>query len=230
MSIVEKLLRKYADLYTESTTHPLTNELCNGTLSDHRLFTYLTQDLKFFQIGLNLFGNTLAYCDDPQAAIVLGKQIGFLSNDENDYFFKSLSQIKEENLQLLQEKVGDMLGDNPVTLPEVEKYLDLLKYMTYQSKSYVELITFTYVMEKVYLGWADYNIDNGLVKQGLEFKHQEWIDLHSGEAFTKWVEFLKQEVDRVVKTEQDEKVCEEMFVKALKQEISFFDGCYNYGN
>ncbi|RLV91596.1 Protein PET18 [Spathaspora sp. JA1] len=230
MSIVDKLLEKYSNLYTESITQPLTNELCNGTLSDHRLFTYLTQDLKFFQIGLNLLGKTLAYCDDPNAAIVLGKQIGFLSHDENDYFFKSLSQIKTENLPLLQEKVSDMLLPEPITLPQVESYINLLKYMTYESASYIELITFTYVMEKVYLGWADYNLDNGLVKPNLEYKHQEWIDLHSGVAFTKWVEFLKNEVDRVVKTKEDELVCEEMFVKSIKQEISFFEGCYNYSS
>ncbi|KAG7666342.1 uncharacterized protein J8A68_000111 [[Candida] subhashii] len=228
MSIIDKLLEKHSDLFTESITHPLTNELCDGTLADYRLFTYLTQDLKFFQIGLNLLGKTLSLCDNPEAAITLAKQIGFLSNDENDYFFKALSEIKETNLQEVQSKASKMLGDDPITLPEVNNYINLLKYLTFESDSYIELITFTYVMEKVYLGWAQYNIDKNLIPRDLGYKHQEWINLHSGEAFTNWVEFLKGEVERVVKTPEDEELCEETFVKSMQQEVSFFKDCYDY--
>ncbi|KAK6457397.1 transcription regulator [Scheffersomyces xylosifermentans] len=228
MSIVDQLLEKYQDKVEQSTTHPLTNELCEGTLADYRLFTYLTQDLKFFQIGLNLFGKVLSYCDDAESSIVLAKQIGFLSNDENDYFFKSLSQLKEENLAQLESKASKMLLKEPVTLPEVQSYIDLLTDLTFNSTSYVELITFMYVMEKVYLGWAEHNLAGNTIPKDLAYKYNEWIVLHSGPDFTKWTKFLEDEVVRVVKTEQDKRICEEMFVKALDLEISFFTACYNY--
>lgn len=228
MSIIDKLLEKHSDLFNKSITHPLTYELCAGTLADYRLYTYLTQDLKFFQIGLNLIGKTLSLCDNPQAAITLGKQIGFLSNDENDYFFKALSEIEDTNREEIEKHASKMLGDDPITLSEVNNYINLLKYLTYESTSYIELITFTYVMEKVYLGWAQYNIDRDLIPQGLGYKYQEWINLHSGEAFTKWVEFLKGEVERVVKTKEDEELCEKTFVLSVEQEIAFFEDCYNY--
>ena len=76
MSVIERLLKEHNDIYQKSISHPLTNELCQGTVEDYRLYTYLHQDLKFFQVGFNLFGKTLAYCDYQNAAIRLGKQIG----------------------------------------------------------------------------------------------------------------------------------------------------------
>ena len=184
--------------------------------------------MKFFQIGLNLFGKVLAYCDDSKAAITLGKQIGFISNDENDYFFKCLEQLKDESLHELQNKVSQMLLEQPITLPEVQKYNELLTELTYESKSYVELITYMYTMEKVYLGWADYSIDNKLIPANITYKHKEWIRLHSGDDFSNWVAFLKSEVDRVVKSPEDREISERVFVRALDHEIAFFNACYNY--
>lgn len=223
MSAVDQILQKYQAAYQKSVSHPLTNELCAGTLSDRRLFTYLVQDLKFFQVGMNLFGKALAYCDDAKSAIVLAKQIGFVANDENDYFTISLKELRESgNLE-----DTEMLADSPATLPAVQKYIDLMKYLAFESTSYVELITFVYVMEQVYLGWADYNIERGIA-ENLTYKHQEWINLHSGEAFEKWTQFLKDEVNRSVKTEEDLKLCDGIFIEAIEREIEFFDACFDY--
>lgn len=225
---VDLLLSKHHALYSNSITHPLTNELCQGTLPDYKLFTYLTQDLKFFQVGLNLFGKTLAYCDDDKSAIVLGKQIGFVSNDENDYFFRCLDEIKASNGDELQHYVSPMLADPAPTLQPVKEYIDLLKYLVYESTSYIELITFMYVMEQVYLGWADYHLQRGTVPSDLAYKHKEWIVLHSGPDFTKWVDFLKSEVNRVVTDDEARAKSEDIFVKTVQLEIDFFSACYNY--
>lgn len=227
--IIERLLAKHAGLFQESITTALTNELCRGTLPNYKLYTYLNQDLKFFQKGLNVFGKVLAYCDEPRAAITLGKQIGFISNDENDYFFASFNQIESESLPELQSKIPAILENNTFELPEVKQYNDFLTYLIYKSDSYVELITFLYLMEKVYLEWANHNIHAKVIPQDLPYKYNEWVVLHSGEEFTNWVEFLKQEVLRVVKTPDQEQICENTFLKALKLEISFFNACYDYG-
>lgn len=227
-SFVDQLLAMHHSVYTESITHPLTNELCQGTLPDYKLFTYLTQDLKFFQVGLNLFGKTLALCDDAKAAITLGKQIGFVSNDENDYFFKCLDQLKTENLVELKLKVPRMLQEDSITLPQVQSYIDLLNYLVFECNSYVEVITFMYVMEEVYLGWANYHLEKGTIPKDLAYKYHEWIILHSGEAFTGWVQFLKNEVNRVVTTEDAKKKSEQIFLQTLTLEIDFFGACYDY--
>ncbi|KAK6198606.1 transcription regulator [Scheffersomyces amazonensis] len=225
-NIVDTLIAKYEEKFTESISHPLTNELCQGTLPDYKLFTYLVQDLKFFNIGLNLFGKVLALCDDPQPSIVLGKQIGFVSNDENDYFYKCLSELKEESLDDIKTKVSPMLEEPALTLPAVQKYLDFLNYLIFDCQSYVELITTMYVLEKVYLGWVEYNEHR--IPSDLPYKHSEWIKLHGGPDFTKWVQFLKDEVIRVTKTDEDRKISEQAFVAALQHEIEFFNACYEY--
>ena len=53
--------------------HPLTNELCHGTLPDYKLYTYLVQDLKFFRTARD-FQAALTHCDDKDATYcVLGE-------------------------------------------------------------------------------------------------------------------------------------------------------------
>lgn len=227
-SIIDDLLKKYNDKYQKSITHPLTNELCAGTLPDFKLFTYLTQDLKFFQLGMNVFGKTLAYCDDAVSAIILSKQIGFIANDENDYFDICLREIKETNNTELEQFCPKMLRgtDSPV-LPEVQNYLSYLSYLVHDSLSYVELVTFMYLMEQVYLGWAEYHLQRRSVSD-LPYKYKEWIVLHSGDKFSGWVQFLKSEVERVATTQDDRKICERAFVRALDLEVDFFDSCYLY--
>jgi thiaminase len=227
--IIDDLLEKYKERYQKAITHALTKELCEGTLPDFKLFTYLTQDLKFFQLGMNVFGKTLAYCDNTDSAIILSKQIGFIANDENDYFDNCLTQLKETSKPELEQHCCKMLlgPDSPV-LPLVEKYLQYLKHLAHESLSYVEIITFMYLMEQVYLGWADFHILKGNVREDLPYKYKEWIILHSGDKFTSWVEFLKREVNRAVVSQDDRSLCEEAFLMALNLEIAFFDSCYSY--
>lgn len=227
MSFVDQLLKKHHGKFTTSFTHPLTNELCAGSLSDTALFVYLVQDLKFFLLGLRVLGKAVALCDSGVALVTLGKQIGFLCNDENDYFRKSISNIKSENYKQLQEECPLMLRDAP-TLTEVQTYLDLLNWISANCNSYVEVITFIYVLEKVYLAWAEYNLSNGVVKEDLAFKHVEWIRLHSGTDFTAWVKFLENEMNRVIVSDEDKACSEAIFVKAINLEIDFFDACYSY--
>lgn len=222
MSFVKSCLAKYHEKFHASITHPLTNELCAGTLPDYKLFVYLVQDLKYFQLGLNLFGNALVHCDELKSAIVLGKQIGFLSNDENDYFHRCLAQLRTEASGEILDHVSSMVTDPP-TLPVVHTYLEALSYLTYDSRSYAEIITSMYVMEKAYLGWAEPHYEK---IQNLAYKHSEWIVLHSGPGFSAWVDFLESEVNRVA--EHDSAACEQFFVKTLELEIAFFEACYTY--
>ncbi|CAH6722305.1 protein Pet18p [[Candida] jaroonii] len=214
MTITDDLFEEFNHLYLPSINHQLTKELCRGTLSDSRLFTYLVQDLKYFDIGLNLFAKTMTLCDNMKSKIVLGKQIGFIANDENDYFEKAIEELKLTVNDTIQDKV----------LPEVDQYLKYMTYLIEDSKSYPELVTALYFMEQVYLGWADLNMAS--VPEDLEYKYKEWIDLHSGEDFTKWTNFLRSEVDRV--GSKDLKGVKSATEKVLTLELQFFDSCYNY--
>ena len=227
--VVNYLLEKYKEDYKKSISHELTNELCSGTLPDYKLYTYLVQDLKFFQVGMQIFGKTLAYCDEPTSSNIIAKQIGFVANEENDYFIYCLLHLEENNREELESKCKEMLArDRSPTLPAVENYLAYLRYIIYNSTSYVEIITFVYVMEQVYLGWADYHLCRGNVRPNLDFKHRGWIELHSGDKFTSWVAFLRNEVDRVVRSDLDKKQCEETFIKTIRLETGFWNACYQY--
>lgn len=229
MSFVTFLLQKYASSLDQATRHSLTNELCEGTLPDHKLFTYLIQDLKYFELGLNMMGNALARCSKPESAVVLAKQIGFVAHDENSYFHACLEQLRDESHEELQARVPHMLLEDPPAIPEVQQYLEVLRYLAHHSQSYAEIITSMYVMEKVYLGWAEQHLlqkDNKI--SALAYKHKEWVDLHSGPEFALWVDFLAEEVNRVATDEQRDTI-ERFFKKIVDLEVLFFDGCYYYG-
>lgn len=205
-------LSEHSEVYLQSISHPLTNELCNGTLPDQKLYTYLTQDLKYFQVGLRLFGRALSLCDDEAAAIVLAKQIGFIAGDENTYFHETLAELSQT------------CTSDGNTLPAVVKYNDYMKQLT-QSGTYAELVTLLYVMEKVYLGWAELNVNEGKVPENLSPKYQGWIDLHYGDAFSKWVQFLYNEVQRV-SNKENSPAMEAVFRTTLQYEVDFFSECY----
>ncbi|KAF5210715.1 TENA/THI-4/PQQC family protein [Clavispora lusitaniae] len=223
MSFVQELHEKFSKEFNVSVSHPLTNELCHGTLPDYKLYTYLVQDLKFFQDGLKIFGAALTHCDDKDAAIVLGKQIGFVCNDENTYFHTCLDQLRKDSTSELQAHVPDMVTSAPV-LPGTKKYLNELERLAF-CQDYPTIITSMYVMEKCYLGWV---VHNGKLPK-LEYKHQEWVNLHSGPEFAAWVDFLASEVDRVGKNEDRKKRMTTAFASTVQLEIDFFEACYNYG-
>ncbi|KAI3406896.1 hypothetical protein KGF56_000188 [Candida oxycetoniae] len=223
---MEKLIQDNYDLYTKAISQPLTNELCQGTLSNSRLYTYLVQDLKFFEFSLNLIGKTLSLCDDPGASIRLAKQIGWLADDENTYFRETLAELEKDND--LSSVIPKMRNDNGITLPAVTKYIEYLEYMIHESKTYIELITLCYTMEKIYLAWVEYNQERGTIVANLAPKFQTWIDLHSGEHFIEWVDFLQREVERSITSEEKEKINHDTFVKTVGLEIDFFESCYNY--
>lgn len=225
MSFVQELHDKYSGKFLEVVSHPFTSELCQGTLPDHKLYTYLVQDLKFFQDCLKVLGTALTYCDDKEASIVIGKQIGFFCHDENTYFQTCLKQLETASISELQTHVPSMLEKPCPELPQVQRYLRKLADLAINCNEYSEIITYMYVMEKSYLGWVQYN-EPMMAK--LEYKHQEWIDLHSGDAFSKWVDFLGSEVERVAIDERVKKSMCEAFECAVQLEIDFFEACYKY--
>lgn len=225
MSFVQELHEKYSDKFDEVVSHPFTTELCQGTLPDYKLYTYLVQDLKFFQDGLKVLGAALTYCDNEEASVVLGKQIGFLCHDENTYFSKCLKQLETESSAELKAHVPSMMETPAPLLPQVKTYLGTLAALAFNSADYSEIITYFYVMEKSYLGWVEYN-EPTMGK--LEYKHQEWVNLHSGAAFTAWVDFLASEVDRVAVDETAKKTMCDAFERAVQLEIDFFEACYKH--
>ncbi|KNC33217.1 hypothetical protein FF38_10041, partial [Lucilia cuprina] len=55
-----------------------------------------------------------------------------------------------------------------------------------------------------------------------------WIDLHRGEAFSKWVDFLGAELERVATTDENKLIAEKAAVHTMQLEFEFFESCYNF--
>lgn len=215
MSTVETLLSKHKNIVQRASQHELTKQLCQGTLADRTLYVYLLQDLQFFETGLRLICKITSLAPTTHALITLAKKIGFFANDENTYF--------QDCIKLLKDKaVTD--ADDPLHqygskfLPSVGPYVQFLEEMCEVNKfNYAELITYLWVAEEIYLQWA-HNLPK---KENLHWKHQTWIDLHDGEHFITWVEFLRDEVNQFKLQE-----VEAMFIKCVNYEFDFFDGCF----
>lgn len=215
MSTTSQLIAKYQDIYKNATEHQFTKDLCQGILSDKRLFVYLTQDLNFFEVGLRLICKITSLAPDTHPLITLAKKIGFFANDENTYFQNCLVLLKKN----LSDEDIIKYGDKTRSLPGVKPYVDFLKEMIDSTRfTYAQLITYLWVCEVIYLKWAHDLPRN----ENLHWKYQTWIDLHDGVHFIEWVDFLRKEVDKFSIAE-----VEDMFVKIVKYEYDFFESCYN---
>ncbi|GAV54415.1 hypothetical protein ZYGR_0AL01470 [Zygosaccharomyces rouxii] len=206
------LLAKYADLFEKATTHQLTKELCQGTLADRRLFIYLAQDLQFFEEGLRLMCKIASLAPAPESLLTLARKIGFFASDENGYFRDALKLLEPQ----VDESSTHWVSNR---LPQVESYVGQLIAMTRDQKwQYAQLITYLWCAEIVYWQWAHYLPRSS----NLHWKHQTWIDLHDGQHFQEWCDFLRDEVNQFPLEE-----VESTFEKFLKLEYGFFESCYN---
>ncbi|CCH63054.1 hypothetical protein TBLA_0J00540 [Henningerozyma blattae CBS 6284] len=212
-STTEQLLAKHAKLFTKATEHELTKQLCLGTLTDRALYIYLAQDLQFFEAGMRNMCRTIFLSPDVKRLLILARQLGFLSNDENTYFHDCLQLLKPA----MTENEIEFYNNNE--LDSVKKYIEYIKMLTYdESIDYPQLITSAWIAEHIYFQWAHFlpKADN------LHWKYQKWIDLHDGEHFIEWCNFLRAEVDNYT----IEKV-EKTFVEVTQLEYEFFESCFN---
>lgn len=209
----DKLIQKYDALVRKTTEHKFAKELCAGTLKDRSLYIYLSQDLQFFETSLRLICKTTSLAPTTHALITLAKKIGFFSNDENSYFHDCLELLAPS---LTKEERDNF--DNKA-IPGVDAYINFLDELRKDSSiTWPSLVTSLWVAEELYWRWAR----DTPRTPGLHWKYQKWIDLHDGEHFQTWCEFLKAEVDKFPVEE-----VESIFVKVSQFEFEFFESCYN---
>ncbi|CAB4254681.1 similar to Saccharomyces cerevisiae YCR020C PET18 Protein of unknown function, has weak similarity to proteins involved in thiamin metabolism [Maudiozyma barnettii] len=212
-STTQALLSKYASLYKETTQHQLTNELCQGTLNDRTLYVYLAQDLIFFETSLRLICKATSLAPESSSLLTLAKKIGFFANDENTYFRDCLKYL--EPAVPSENERQKFLG---IMLPGVDKYIKFINESVVDtSMTYAQYITIIWACEQIYLSWAH----DSPKKENLHWKYQTWIDLHDGEHFISWCDFLEAEVNKFSIEE-----VEKQFTTVLQHEYNFFDNCY----
>lgn len=209
MNFFEEMQQASEPYWTDSVTHRFVKEIGSGTVPPQVMANYLVQDHRFIDVFLSLLGASMSYADKFESRIVLGRFIGMISNDENDYFLRSFEELNVSVRDRQEPK------DNEATTG-----LKNIMSEAARSGSYAASISVLAVAEGIYLDWAQ-RISK---PYPLSFVHREWIELHDNPYFVDFVTFLKEELNRVGPANQAS--CHSFFTRTVKLEKLFFDSAY----
>ncbi|MCT1828721.1 TenA family protein [Brevibacterium luteolum] len=161
--------------------HRFVDELFAGTIDDAVLAGYLVQDYQFFDAFLSMLGGCVAHADRLDSKLRFAAQLGMLATDEDGYFQQAFTQlgVTEDdwrNSQLSRAAAG----------------FQAEMYDAVAQAEYADLLVMLVIAEWLYLDWGER--DAPLPER---YVHSEWIELHRGEAFSSWCQFLVDELNRV---------------------------------
>lgn len=206
---VARLKAEFAEPWRASTEHRFVNELLSGTVSDAVMGRYLIQDHRFIDAFVTLVGAAVASADQFESRLRLGRFLGMVCSDENDYFLRSFAALG--------------IGEERYAVPDAAPtagFKALMKEAA-ATRSYAAIMAVLNVAEGLYLDWAQRLGDRPLPTN---FIHAEWITLHDNDFFVDFVSFLKTELDRVGPSE--EAVARDFFQRAVDLELAFFNSAY----
>lgn len=205
----EQLRLASEPLWSGAVEHRFIQELTAGTVDDAVMAQYLIQDHRFIHNFLILLGAALSYADKFESRITLGRFIGMISSDENDYFLRSFDALGITE----QERV-----ERPDCEPT--KGINAIMLEAARSGSYPAMIAVLTVAEGVYFDWGikapQPYPDN--------FIYTEWITLHNNDYFAGFVAFLRSELDRV--GPEQKAICSDYFNRMVRLEVDFFNAVY----
>ncbi len=205
----EELRSGTEPVWTETVTHRFVKELSAGTVADSVMSRYLIQDHRFIDNFLGLLGAAVNYADRFESRIVLGRFIGMICSDENDYFLRSFKALGVRD----EERLGQ-----PDSAPT--KGLKAIMLEAAKSGSYAAAISVLSVAESIYLDWGQ----RAPKPWPDNFVYTEWITLHNNDYFVGFVDFLRKELDRIGPASAD--ICRDFFTRTVLLEKAFFDDAY----
>lgn len=206
---VAGLKAEFADGWRASIEHRFVNELLDGTISDAVMGRYLVQDHRFIDAFVTLVGGAVASADRFESRLRLGRFLGMVCSDENDYFLRSFIALG----------IGEERHDIPDVVPTAG--FKALMIEAAATRSYAAIMAVMNVAEGLYLDWAQRLGDRPMPEN---FIHAEWITLHDNPFFVDFVAFLREELDRV--GPQEPEVARDFFKRAVDLELAFFDAAY----
>ncbi|SDE10214.1 thiaminase (transcriptional activator TenA) [Auraticoccus monumenti] len=208
--ITARIRGEGATPWQAAVDHRFVRELLAGTVPDDALAGYLLQDQQFLDGFLRLLGQALASADAPASRLVLARQLGMLADDEQGYFEDSLAALG----------VPADVRRHPPLLGTTAAFQTLMAEVV-ASRSYPRLLVLLVVMEVLYLDWGS-RTDLG---EPTRPEHLGWVELHRGPDFTRWCQWLVDELERVAATchpaERGELVA--LGVRTVELELAFFD-------
>lgn len=208
---VAALMRSTNRQWVEAVDHRFVRELFAGSIDDDAMRAYLVQDYQFFESFLSMLGACVAHADELEPKLRFARQLGMLAADEDTYFVDSFAELGVSPNDYL----------DPELAAPTKGFQDLMDGSV-TSASYPQLLIVLVVAEWLYLDWAESR--DALPPRQV---HRGWIDLHRGDAFRAWVQFLVDELERVLPAELDVSTGTDQLVRVWKQavdlECAFFD-------
>lgn len=212
-SFTGRLRTASEEQWEAAVRHRFVDELFAGSVSDEVLARYLVQDYQFFDAFVAMLGACVATTDSKPARLRFSQQLGMLAADEDGYFqqsFRTLGVDEEE-----------------ITAPELTRpTAEFVEQMweVANSRDYADLLVVLVIAEWLYLDWGERDLP---LPQ--EPKHRGWIELHRGEEFRAWTQFLIDELNRVappVESDDGARLAERWH-RIVAIEHAFFDAAYS---
>ncbi|HCG55734.1 MAG TPA: transcriptional regulator, TENA/THI-4 family protein [Brevibacterium sp.] len=199
--------------------HRFVTELFAGTVDDSVMKKYLIQDYQFFESFLSMLGACVAHTDDIGPKLRFSKQLGILEADEDSYFVTAFAEVG----------VPEAEYDAPELTAATARFRDLMDEAV-ASASYPDLLVVLVIAEWLYLDWGER--EDPMPHRHV---HAGWIDLHRGEDFRAWVQFLVDELERVFPIGDDAESAAvrdrltHLWRTTVGVEFAFFDEAYVSG-
>ena len=213
---VSDLRAATASSWEAAVGHRFVTELFAGSVDEAVMRKYLIQDYQFFDSFLSMLGACVAHADGLEPKLRFAKQLGFLEADEDSYFLTAFAEVGVPTSEYV---------DPQLTEPTAG-FRDLMDEAV-ASVSYPQLLVVLVIAEWLYLDWGER--EEALPQRRV---HSGWIELHRGEAFREWVQFLVDELERVFPTGDDADSAEarsrleRIWHRAVDLELAFFDEAY----
>jgi len=212
MSVDAASLReRCADDWAAAVDHRFVRELGDGRIDD-AFRRYLVQDYAVVGELTRLVGYAAGQAPTVDARVELAGFLEVLGTDEDDYFARSFDEL------------GVPEGDrtDPEHHPTTRAFVDLLGRAAHEG-GYAESLAVLLPVEWVYADWA------ASVDPPEPFYLREWVELHDGEGFHAFVDWLRGEFDDAcadVSSRRAERVTD-LFERAVELEVAFFDAAYD---
>lgn len=196
-----------------ATHHRFVDELLDGTLDDDTLRRYLVQDYLFCDAFTALLGQACASAPHLDARLPYARQLGFFAGTENTYFLDAFDALA----------VPETERRDARPLPATAAF-DAVMRDAVASRSYAQVVAVLLVAEWLYLDWADRAAAEG--REPTRPEHLGWVDVHRGPDFTRWVQWLRDELDAIALDPVQETDVATIFARAVRCERAFFDAAF----
>jgi thiaminase/transcriptional activator TenA len=213
MSFSDELRASVGPLWERVVTHPFVIQLGDNALPQQIFDVYFAQDYLFLKDWAVLLSLAAAKAPDFDAArhLVTFLHLG-LGGEEGLFqkFFRERGLSRQDVVHLEY-------------LPTTFHYSGYLHKLAYEG-SFIDLITALLGVEWPYLDWAQRLAGAG--KHPENYYYQTWIDLHTSQAMSDFVEWLRQTVDRATFTQADRSRLLDIFRHVIRYEFLFWEMAY----